>query len=349
MPDTVQIPVVRAIRTTDEVEVPLDFEHGDEVEGYAYSSLYDAYVPENLVEHRNWDIISSEDWDYFRCDNCGDTFHEDDYWWDSMCDACFHEHNDDDDDDDDDDDRPNRLKSYGTTRPHTWYKTKTEDQDVNLFFGVELEFNYAQDDENRHRMMDGFFEAKEDASLEEWVEFVSQPFTQARRLENREAVIENVQKINGESWQETWLHVHMSRVAFTEEQLKYMAKFIWVNDVEWCVMAGRRSHRGAVHKCNRKDTDDKAYYRYNDNRRSAINLTSSKTCEIRAYRNSRIPRHRAWRIEISMLLAKRAILKTSHRNSTKYSRGKFVTFCMKQKQFTYAHQLLKEKFSYYFK
>ena len=178
---------------------------------------------------------------YFMCDGCCSFLSNDNYSQDGQCYNC----NPGDD---------SEILDAGYTPNFTFYKEVYENT---LFQGVELEIE-CPDNCNRSEFARAFKEflkkndmhkgiyVKDDGSLDNGFEIVSMPFTsRARhRLLDWYKILKYLKAKRAKSFRTDTcgLHIHVSREALTDNDIRKIKYFFWVNRGRVQKVAGRRAN-----------------------------------------------------------------------------------------------------------
>jgi len=185
-------------------------------------------------------------------------------------------------------------------KPNPKFFTLSQDS---ITFWIELEFNDCLNQETikAYKECDDFFYAKEDGSLEEWIEFVSHPFDVERYLQNNHKIYNLISEVKWVTNLNTWLHVHIGRKNMSEKQIENIVYLVNRNIQEWSILSWRYNRRRAwatKEDCEYKLTRIIVWDKY-----KAVNIAPENTIEIRTFQNSNDPAIVLWRIELTMALA----------------------------------------------
>lgn len=211
----------------------------------------------------------------------------------------------------------NNIEYYHTERE--WRTHKLENEKTNLTIGFELEVeNFGSKDNDEvagavKSMLDGFVAIERDGSLNNGFEIISHPFTrkyfETIKPELKE-VFDYLNTINfkGDETQTAGLHIHINKMAFGEDcnqNIKNINKlflFFETYKDELIKFSRRQADRLNRWACFFSDAYEartarenekkiKSLNFINDNKETreryrAINLTNSKTVEIRIFKSS---------------------------------------------------------------
>jgi len=245
---------------------------------------------------------------YFYCESCGCTNHNDHCADDSLCDSCA------DDLDENADDGSTHENGYPRAPKiinNYSYKpravlTHAIDETVSTmtpYFGVEIEAE-STGSHDRHESVTGaiakqctrgFWYAKDDGSLDNGAEFVSHPATWKFWSTAALPHFEYLQLQRWRSYNTTTcgMHVHISRTAFSKFGIVKLMRF-FRNNAQLVLALSRRESKVALDRYSAVDTADNHGITYkvkkpswgHAERYAAINLENANTVEIRVFRGT---------------------------------------------------------------
>ena len=246
-----------------------------------YLDRYEDYF---LVDDPN--IITMRWWEYWLADDCitdVDWYHyfDEDYaqsFWIYYCSECD-EYREYCDCWSDDYESIDWVESY-------WYRPKPVFYWDKDHIGIELEYNECSE-VDVITILDNFwwlFYAKEDSSLDNWVEFVSHPFSYDYYIDNNDLFYQferYLRKWYATNWKDTWLHIHLWRNDINDITLARIWKFINRKDNQKFIekIAGRSENN----RCNYKKVKANDTFINDEKRYSALNLNNNKTIEFRIF------------------------------------------------------------------
>lgn len=257
---------------------------------YAYENDDDVCEANN-----GWYYNSMLGDDYFVCNCCDNIYSMEYYREDGECEDCapewcawVREYSDNPD-----------VKLY-TVEKNDYIENFGSYTNTNNTYGIEMEFNEAEDYENEYRMdkMWWFLFAKEDGSLHNWVEFVSHAFDIERYKQNKNRLAEFIESVEWETDNWTWLHIHIGRASLSQQQIENITYLVNHNVAERALLSWRNNEQRA--KQYKDDEDGTCVTKSSKNRYSAVNLCPKNTIEIRTFRMSKNPKHILGRIELTM-------------------------------------------------
>jgi len=231
------------------------------------------------------------------------------------------------------------VKWYHTKVPLIFHRREKEPLKRTDFFGIEIEHNSINDDEDIKEWMrrnQDFFHYERDGSLDDGIETISQPFSELYyHARGKKKIADFIRMIPSEvnsydtvsSW--TWLHIHISRASLKEELICKL--YFFLNNPEWRKeikkIAGRDSERWAQPKDNCMKKNFKDCKKENGDRYVSLNLENEHTIEIRIFKSSSIVWKILGRIEFTMCLLNYLRL-TEGRYWNWVSFDKFVEFAV---------------------
>lgn len=243
------------------------------------------------------------------CASCGDRIPgSDTYCWDCDSNSDF------------DFSEGNGIRGWGCTSPTMWCGGPTPKDDsgkqLGFFVGVEHEI-YASRSEGAmhvHRFAEqhgvpGFFDCKEDSSVDGY-EIATQPMTpeffESFDWEGYMAMLNKHHPLPhgmDEEYEEHGIHVHIGRIAFDRDPVAIAAFTYLLSQGEHLERIARRAPyhycekvlkpvKAAIIAASRSDRETAQSRRISYNEavrldRDAVNLTNSRTIEIRAFRSTR--------------------------------------------------------------
>ena len=240
--------------------------------------------------------------DYFTCDDCGGTFHTDDYGSEGRCEDCSREDEDEDEDEDSD-----LINEYGY-RPSPIFHGDPKER----HYGVELEAVRKQGslDDAAREVLDklnaglgrhGFAYIKKDSSVTDaarqkgWVggfEIVSHPATLDFHKERWPAVLgKNAPQglVSHDAGTGVGLHVHVERTGLSTLTIAKMLGFVHsrANRPYLEALARRPNSQAWARMIDDKKMSDAG--KPAGDRYQALNLIPSKTVEFRLFRGTLNP------------------------------------------------------------
>lgn len=216
---------------------------------------------------------------YFTCESCEHTYHQDNYGGDGQCDSCYQDPEDTD-----------GISDYSSDAPHTKLGHGP------YFYGVELEV------EKRERSSDSLSEsaeaclnllnketrfaiAKSDGSLYNGFELVTCPATLALQIKHWTPFFEKRPRgIKSFNTSTCGLHVHASREHLNELTIAKVVCFVNANANRRfvSVIAGRESSSWASYHEKKLGDGNKR----NSQRYEAVNLQNDETIEFRIFKGT---------------------------------------------------------------
>lgn len=250
---------------------------------------------------RGWEITVCDSCssDYYYCDACGESVHEDNYAGDGFCCDCSSS------DDDDDDGSSSIINRYDYKPRPTFFKVSDKDD---VYLGIELEVERGSSDVRHERMAEmieqDFLYFKNDGSLDNGFEIVTHPMTISYIKQNKNVWADVLNQLRSNNYRSydtktCGMHVHISKVAFTTWHLFRFMKF-FVDNSDFVTKISQRKiynlDRWAALTDNPEEstkeyTDDVLMYkakkkRGNSKRYLAVNLQNDKSVEIRIFRGT---------------------------------------------------------------
>ncbi len=234
---------------------------------------------------------------YYTCDECGELVSCDDVREHDGCYYCP------------DCGGSDVIESYGHTYASEFFNTDKE-RFPKLYLGVELETEYDDNDDRDAAATDVLAElgdnrvcCKEDGSLTDGFEIVTQPMTLRYLLDNDVmGMVARICKRHGGTSHDNGscgLHVHLSRNAFMPEQITTIDRLIQTHRDEWTRFSRRTA--GQLSQWAEIETDEIMGIKPGDapaikrdkcakckgyNRYKALNLNNRDTIELRLWRGS---------------------------------------------------------------
>lgn len=252
---------------------------------------------------RGWEITVCESCscDYYYCDVCNESVHEDNYHGNDMCNDCY----DDRHGDDDDDGSVDIINRYDYKPRPTFFKVSDKDD---VYLGIELEVERGNSDVRHERMAEmieqDFLYFKNDGSLHNGFEIVTHPMTISYIKQNKNVWADILNELRSNKYRSydtstCGMHIHISKNAFTTWHLYRFMKF-FVDNSDFVTKISQRKienlDRWAAltddpSESNKEFTDDVLMYkakkkRGNDKRYLAVNLRNEKSVEIRIFRGT---------------------------------------------------------------
>ena len=185
-------------------------------------------------------------------------------------------------------DYPDAKPSPKTVKPNFLYlgvevETETEDDGTDLTSIAET-----MHEEHSHEIL-----MKEDGSLEHGIELVTGRYSLEAHQEMWPRVCKTALESGLRSWKHssTGLHVHMSRAFFTPLDIGKVLVFINSDNTAIRTHIKRLAGRGANHYCKihkKKLTDCRPE---NEDRYEAVNLTNTRTIEVRIFKGTLNAKH----------------------------------------------------------
>lgn len=222
------------------------------------------------------------------CENCSRFFIQNDVNQSYCCDECCKK-------------QKKKIKNYSYKPKPNFYKNEN---DENLFFGVEIETENFNRNKSKQDIVDealdvafnDFVYCKEDGSLNDGVEFVSHPFTLSKMMQNKDT-LKNFcdylisQNLKSHDTDTCGFHIHVNRSYFYDDELAVIdiAKFMYNNFDDYSAFC----RRGSNNYCETTLIDYAANddYSYSDlldacDRYNTINIQNNNTIEFRQPRGT---------------------------------------------------------------
>lgn len=203
---------------------------------------------------------------YFYCDGCHETFHNDDYGGDCLCENCYRENS--------------TILPYDADPPSYKYGKGPH------YLGIELEVECRRDREDSAQecldIFDGFAICKSDGSLDDGFEIVTAPADLTTQKQYWGKFFDNRPSgLRSHDTATCGLHVHCSRAPLSELTIGKILLFVnCQQNTDFIQKLARRSSTYAKIKHDKKPSD-RSRDRY-----EAVNLTNDHTIEFRIFRGT---------------------------------------------------------------
>jgi hypothetical protein len=198
------------------------------------------------------------------------------------------------------------IFEYSTKPTPRFISTPHEKNEKNnLFFGFELEvmdkgYRVMRDDQAKYVNSLGDIYCKYDGTVKDGFEIVSQPFTWDSWKHGFNTKMKYLtRKLTKDGWRSydtncCGMHVHINKNAFTGLQIYKLMKLIYDNRPFTYAISQRKNERELDEwaNCHKRTNRSYIYTGYNKgrdsnyDRRQAVNLTNSKTLEIRIFKGT---------------------------------------------------------------
>lgn len=252
------------------------------------NKFYEAYACDKYITIINGQKYYKFDDRVRVCENCGQFFIQHDANQLYCCDECQKK-------------QKKKIKNYSYKPKPNFYKNEN---DENLFFGVEIETENYNRNKSKQDIVDealdiafnDFLYCKEDGSLNDGVEFVSHPFTLSKMMQNKDTLKKFCdylinQNLKSHDTDTCGFHIHVNRSYFYDDEAAVIdiAKFMYNNFDDYSKLC----RRGSNTYCETTLIDYAANddYSYNDlldacDRYNTINIQNDNTIEFRQPRGT---------------------------------------------------------------